>query len=60
MKKKKLLLNRESIRRLTTHDLHEVAGGAERTRGCDPSAGCTILPQIPDNTFPANPLPLNP
>lgn len=55
MMKKKLLLNRESIRRLTVEDLHEVAGAIK-----DPSAGCTILPQIPDKTFPANPVPVQP
>lgn len=55
--KKKLLLNRETVRKLATEDLHEVAGGKRSNKsGC-----CTILPQIPDNTFPDAPvLPAHP
>ncbi|MEJ7603238.1 MAG: class I lanthipeptide [Kofleriaceae bacterium] len=50
--KKKLFLNRDTIRKLTTDDLHEVVGGQKS----DNSACCTILPQIPENTFPGVPL----
>ena len=49
--KKKLILNRETVRKLTTTDLHEVVGGGRSEK----SHCCTILPQIPDNTFPGTP-----
>jgi hypothetical protein len=55
MMKKKLLLNRETVRKLNTEDLHEIAGGKKTD-----SSECTILPMIPDKTFPANPLPVHP
>ena len=55
--KKKLLLNRETVRKLTTEDLHEVAGGKKSNK----SYCCTILPQIPETTFPDVPvLPVDP
>ena len=53
--KKKLFLNRETVRKLNTSDLHEVAGGKKTD-----SSECTILPAIPANTFPGNPLPVLP
>ena len=55
MMKKKLLLNRETVRKLNTEDLHEIAGGKKTD-----SSECTIIPMIPDKTFPANPLPVHP
>jgi hypothetical protein len=55
--KKKLLLNRETVRKLNTAELHQAAGA--KSKHCD-SAECTILPMIPDNTFPADPLPVLP
>jgi len=57
---KKLLLNRETVRKLTTEDLHEVVGGKKSDKSAC-SGCCTILPQIPDNTFPEVPvLPAHP
>lgn len=43
--KKKLFLNRETVRKLSTADLHEVAGGA-KSKHCD-SAECSITPALP-------------
>ena len=39
LKKKKLFLNRETVRKLETEDLHEVVGGGRSNR----SHCCTIL-----------------
>ena len=58
--KKKLLLNRETVRKLTTEDLHEVAGGKKSNK----SYCCTLIPatpHIPETTLPDEPvLPANP
>jgi hypothetical protein len=54
--KKKLFLNRETVRKLTTSDLHEVIGGKKTD-----SSECTIIPHIPATTFPDQPaLPAQP